>query len=91
MRHPAELAAMEVARSARLSSVAGDEPICIGEGQHTVHVVSEAAAVFLGIPFLLWAATTSSSPLARAGLRTMAAATLVIDGGLLLHWLTRKP
>lgn len=95
---PAELAAAEIARYcdpralARAHVVGAElaDEVCIPPAQRTVHVVSEAIAVFVGVPFLLWAATTSSSPAARAGLRTMAVATIAIDGGLLLTWLMKK-
>ena len=58
----------------------------VSDQRRAVHVASELAAIAVGAPFLWWASNQTQNPAARAGLRTLALATLLIDGGLLLSW-----
>lgn len=55
--------------------------------QVDIHKKSEALAVFLGIPFMLWLAMNKDLPSwARWGAGIFAAGTLYVDGGLLHSW-----
>lgn len=61
--------------------------VWISPEQVGVHKTSEAAAVFLGIPFMLWLAMQKDlPPWARWGAFAFAAGTLYVDGGLLHTW-----
>lgn len=61
----------------------------ITHGQKTLHVASEAGAVFIAAPFLWWAADQTEDPTARDGLRLLAVATWAIDGYLLLRFMRK--
>ena len=66
-------------------------PICISPQQHRFHQATEAASVVVGIPFFTYLALNRDLPTwARVLSGTWAAATLVVDGGLLLTWAARK-
>lgn len=54
--------------------------------RRAVHITSEAAALAVGVPFLVWASYQTSNPSARDGLRAMALATVLVDGWLLWRW-----
>ena len=62
--------------------------VWISDQQRTVHIVTEAAAVFLTVPFLLWAANRTPDKTAAAGMRALAAGALVVDGWLLYRFLS---
>lgn len=71
----------------------GNGSITVSERQKTVHLVSESAAVLIGAPFLLWLAFKPNREIQaweKAGLVGFAAATLLVDGGLLLSWLAKS-
>ena len=91
---PFEAAKLAKAREASGDSL--DKPntgsLTVSKRQKTVHLVSESAAVFVGAPFLLWLAFKPNreiQPWEKAGLVGFAAATLLVDGGLLLTWLSK--
>lgn len=68
----------------------GDE-VCISKSQRDVHVFFEAAAVFVAAPALMYiGATTPMEPWKRNSLYALAAASLAVDGGLLLSYLKNK-
>ena len=59
----------------------------ISSSQVRLHRISEAAAIFVGVPMLLSAASSATlTPTQRRGLKAMAIATLVVDGYLLTRW-----
>lgn len=67
--------------------------LCVSNTQRRIHIASESAAVFIGIPFLLWLAFKPNreiQPWEKAGLVGFAASTLIVDGGLLLSWLSKS-
>lgn len=62
----------------------------IPRSQVALHVVSEAAAVAIGVPLLLaTAARREPTQAQRRGLRAMALGTLLVDGWLITRWLRR--
>ena len=62
----------------------------ISASQVRLHRLSEAAAVLIGVPLLLSAASSERlSDTQRRSLKAMAIATLVIDGYLLTRWSLR--
>lgn len=65
--------------------------LCISETQRKVHVVSEALALVVGVPMLLWIGTRKRelTSLEKAGLLTLALGTVVVDGALLAKWAGR--
>lgn len=54
--------------------------------RRAVHKASETAALVVGVPFLLWAASVTPHPVARVGLSLLAFATAAVDGWLLSKW-----
>jgi hypothetical protein len=66
-------------------------PACITPEQRSVHVVTEAVAVFAVTPFMFWLGTKKELPTwARGTSLAIAAGTLLIDGWLLVRWLGTK-
>ena len=61
----------------------------VSDRRRAAHIASELAGVTLAAPFLWWASSQTQNPIARAGLRTLALATLIIDGALLTQWAAR--
>lgn len=55
-----------------------------------VHVTTEALALGVGVPFLLWASFQTSKPAARTGLRLLALTTIAVDGWLLTQYARQK-
>lgn len=67
--------------------VVPDGHMLITPEQIAIHKKSEALAVYLGIPFMLWLSTQKALPTwARWGAAIFAAGTLYVDGGLLASW-----
>lgn len=60
--------------------------VCITEKQKNIHVASEAVAVFLLAPYMLWASARVKDPGMRNVFRTVAVGTLLIDGYLLFQY-----
>ena len=58
----------------------------IPQEQVKVHKVTEAAAVFIGVPFLVYVASQTDNPFIKTGSMVFAGLTLLVDGGLLLAW-----
>lgn len=66
-------------------------PACIPPEQRSVHVVTEAIAVFAVVPFMFWLATKRELPTwARGTSLAIAAGTLLVDGWLLTRFLREK-
>ena len=63
--------------------------IHISGEQKAFHIATEAASVAIGLPLLLVAASKVKSRGLKALLIVNAAAILLVDGGLLLRWLSR--
>lgn len=62
---------------------------CIPDAQRDVHVVTEAAALLVVAPFMVWLATQRElPPPARVLAGGIAAATVIVDGGLLFRYLS---
>ncbi len=62
----------------------------ISARQQRVHVVSEAAAVLLVVPFLGLVAAQKELPTwMRIGVGALAVTTLALDGYLLIQWMKR--
>lgn len=69
---------------------AGEE-ICISKAQRNVHVAFEGLAVVVAAPFSFWLATRPELPPWARGLSAaIGVSTLVVDGGLLLSYLSKK-
>lgn len=66
--------------------------LCVSPEQRTVHVATEAIAVFVFVPFLAYLATRRRelTKLERWGLWGMVAGTIAVDGSLLYRWVTRS-
>lgn len=64
--------------------VQGDGSVVISAQQAKVHENTEAFALFIGAPFLLWAATRNRplSKQERFGLGALAVGTIAVDGWL---------
>jgi hypothetical protein len=61
--------------------------VTVSEKQKTVHQVSEAVAVFLVTPFMIWLATREELPdWARVTSGAVALGTLAVDGWLLCRY-----
>lgn len=59
--------------------------------QRNLHVAAEAVAVLAVAPFMLWLASRRAlPPAARVASAAIGAATLIVDGGLLLSYLARR-
>ena len=54
--------------------------------RRALHIASERAALLVAAPGLVWASYQTPVPLARWGLRLLAAATVFVDGALLSQW-----
>jgi len=66
-------------------------PACIPPAQRSLHVVTEAVAVFAIAPFMFWLATKKQlPPWARGTSLAIAAGTLLVDGWLLTRFLREK-
>lgn len=77
------------APSSRIGAVARghDGAVTISAEQRDVHVVFEALAVAVAAPFSFWLATRSYLPTwARVVSGAIGAATVLVDGGLLLSY-----
>jgi hypothetical protein len=68
------------------------EAFCVTPEQRSVHVVTEALAVFTIVPFLGWVATRDRplNTVEQVALWAMVAGTLAVDGTLLYRWVTGK-
>ena len=63
----------------------------VPQSQVSVHVVSEAVAVFAAVPLLLaTAANPRPTDIQRRGLRALAVGTLLVDGWLLTQWARQR-
>ncbi len=68
-----------------------DPTLCVTPEQRTVHVATEAIAVFALAPFMAYLATRRRplTDVERTGLWVMVGGTLLVDGVLLYRWVTR--
>ena len=65
--------------------------VCISRRQQAVHIATEVLSVGVAVPIFIYAATRSELPRwVRIVSGVMAGAGILIDGGLLLRWATRK-
>ena len=55
-----------------------------------VHIASELGALVLAVPMLLWSSTQTPALAARLALRSLAIATVLIDGWLLSRWYAKN-
>lgn len=75
----------------RVGHTATADHVTISKAQRDVHVTFEALAVVVAAPFSFWLATRKELPdWARVLSGTIGAATLVVDGGLLLSYLKER-
>lgn len=66
--------------------------VCISTAQRNAHVAAELVAVVAVAPFMFWLALASRSrlsPEARAAAGAIGVATLLVDGALLVSYLSR--
>ena len=60
--------------------------VFIPESQRQLHIATEAIGTFMVPPFLVWASYQTDNPIARWGLRAIAAGSVGVDGYLLSRW-----
>lgn len=72
-------------------ALASPEPTCITADQRRVHMVSEAAALAIVAPFMVWLTMQKElPPAARVMSGGIALATVAIDGALLVNYLSSR-
>lgn len=59
---------------------------CISPRQRDVHVVSEALALAVVAPFMVYVAVTARDPSVRAAAAAVAVGTVLVDGWLLYRF-----
>lgn len=67
-----------------------DEKVCISKGQRNFHIATEALSVLIMVPFLSHVSETHPDPKIRRIARAGMIGSLLIDGGLLVKWATRR-
>lgn len=78
-------------RMRKLKSRRAMSDMVISDRQLAVHRLTEAASIFIQVPFMIWLASNKNLPgWARFLSGALAVGALVVDGGLLQTWAAKE-